>query len=428
MSFDTEIEIISSHLSNIIIRNTSNFLAKPPHTKFPYDLKPDCSVYDVKYEKDVLDAPVDLPRVDFVIEFKRGSDPFGDSSGQPVPFASPKGDALKNLGQLTAYAASILSAQYRTHMFMVFIMNDYARLIRWDHSGVVFTKPILFNTESYLFDFFIRYDFSDREARGHDITVCPASSDDVTSAKKNIPGWPAGECLDVTISNQHFIIPSPGPTPDIPVGRQTRVSLAYDKRNERKVFLKDSWRVLLDGIISEGDTYDILYQKKVPNIPSYLLSEDVGDATYHRSRTDIIVDDENFELSDYRPHWKLTSHRHYRIVLRTIGKKLEKFNCTREFVTAMSAALKGKTIIFLAVHLPNLTHIVAHEAAYGAGVLHRDISPGNILIFGEGERGDSDDENELRIDGGMLIDWDLSKVDCKNDKHSTTRRHARTVS
>ena len=260
---------------------------KLPNTKFPYDLKPDCSVYDVKY-KNAPDAAVDLHHVDFVIEFKRSSDPFGNSSEQPIPFACPRGGALSNLGQLTVYATSILSAQYRTHMFMVFIVKEYARLIRWDRSGAVFTEPIKFNEKSHLFDFFIRYDFSDREARGHDITVCPASSDDVKSAKGKTRGWPAGECLDVTISDKHFIIPSPAPTPNIPVGRWTRASLAYDKQEGRQVLLKDSWRVLLEGVTSEGDIYHILHQNKVPNIPTHLLSEDVGVTRYHRSQTDTV--------------------------------------------------------------------------------------------------------------------------------------------
>ncbi len=45
-------------------------------------------------------------------------------------FMKPKGPSRLVLGQLTAYAASILSARYHTHTFMVFIMKDYMRLIR----------------------------------------------------------------------------------------------------------------------------------------------------------------------------------------------------------------------------------------------------------------------------------------------------------
>ena len=65
----------------------------------------------------------------------------------------------------------------------------------------------------------------------------------------------------------------------------------------------------------------------------------------------------------------------------------------------MLAALRGKIIIFLAVCPPNLTHIIAYKAAYEASVLHRDISPGNILIFSKGEQGDSNNQHESTIDG-----------------------------
>jgi hypothetical protein len=175
-----------------------------------------------------------------------------------------------------------------------------------------------------------------------------------------------------------LIIPAPKSTPDISVGRWTRVSFAYHKHNGRRVLLKDSWRVLLKGVKPEGEIYRLLYEKRVPNIPSYLVADDVGNETYHRSRTDEIVDSQDFELRNHRPRWKLTPHRHYRIVLQTIGRQLKDFNCTREFVQAMYAALKGKMTIFLTFRLPNLTCIIAHQAAYSAGVLHRDISPGNI--------------------------------------------------
>jgi serine/threonine protein kinase len=72
-----------------------------------------------------------------------------------------------------------------------------------------------------------------------------------------------------------------------------------------------------------------------------------------------------------------------------------------------------------------LTHIVAHEAAYKIGILHRDISPGNILIVGQEELDDSDDPRKLEIKGGMLIDWDLSTVVNGN---GTARQYTRTVS
>ena len=60
-------------------------------------------------------------------------------------------------------------------------------------------------------------------------------------------------------------------------------------------------------------------------------------------------------------------------------------------------------------------HITAHQAAYKAGILHRDISAGNIMIVA----GHPD------ISYGMLIDWDHSKM---VKPITGARQHTRTVS
>ena len=73
----------------------------------------------------------------------------------------------------------------------------------------------------------------------------------------------------------------------------------------------------------------------------------------------------------------------------------------------------------LSVWKRSLTHISAHEAAYKAGVLHRDISAGNIMIV---------DKGEPNITGGILIDWDLCKIVNPEDKRTSARQFRRTVS
>ncbi|OBZ70715.1 hypothetical protein A0H81_09148 [Grifola frondosa] len=62
------------------------------------------------------------------------------------------------------------------------------------------------------------------------------------------------------------------------------------------------------------------------------------------------------------PDWRLRERSHMRFVVDTVGKSLDKFERTREFVEAMRDAIKG------------------HRLALEAGVLHRDVSVGNVMI------------------------------------------------
>jgi hypothetical protein len=321
-------------------------------------LKPDCSVYTKdKYKGKKLKFSL----VDFIIEFKKNTDPFVDPNSQPNspenlnPFVCSEGPGLLNLGQITAYATSILSAQYRTHTFMVFIVKDYARLLRWDRGGVVFTEQIFFNEDPLLFDFLIRYNAADSKVRGHDSTVKLPNDDEIKLAKAAVSELAgANSFLAVDISDRRYIIQGPETWPRIPVGRWTRPSFAYDVEGNCRVLLKDSWRVLLPDIEPEGDIYQQLHEQRVPNIPRCLLAGDVDadDAdTHHRSRTHDVI----CKLKTHH-YWDITPHRHYRIVLGTIGRKLTEFKYTKEFVSAMYAALKGEMTMFLAVRLRSLTH------------------------------------------------------------------------
>lgn len=138
-------------------------------------------------------------------------------------------------------------------------------------------------------------------------------------------------------AESRFIIPRPKAQPIAPVGRWTRSSIAYDIRNERRVYLKDSWRVSVKGIEAEGEIYRRLHEKEVPNIPPCLLAGDIGDF-HHRTRTHDHVTDKKGAHS----YWNLTPHRHYRIVLGVVGRRLEKFDHSKELVSAMHAALKGR--------------------------------------------------------------------------------------
>jgi len=54
---------------------------------------------------------------------------------------------------------------------------------------------------------------------------------------------------------------------------------------------------------------------------------------------------------------------------------------------------------------------LAHQAAVTAGILHRDLSPGNIIIVGG---------------RGFLIDWDFAKHTCTTSRHHFSQPPFRT--
>lgn len=434
--FSFQIDALTPHLSNLQIYCTSD-MEEQGKTDFPFKIKPDCSVF----AKGHSFRGTDSSAVELFIEFKRrhDDDPFvsklprprtsssdnTSSSPPPNPFMKVSRDARHTCGQITAYATSHMSAQYRTHVFFVLICKDYARLIRWDRSGAIVTDPIYYDEESHLFDFFIRLDHSPPNVRGQDTTVRLANPEDTKDAVKAVkeleelqksqtpllvvyvPNPAAGEEPPLL----QYIIASPSASPWIPVGRWTRTSIGYDIQRKRSIFMKDSWRLAIDGMLKEGDVYSKFKANAVPNVPRCSNSGDIGDDTYHSTQTDQI------ERTNWAPNYAydLTPHRHYRLILDDIGQPLDSFKCSRDMVRAVCAALIGKFFLSrVEVYLTELYTPVAHESAYKCGILHRDISPGNILI--------TSDNN---FDGGLLIDWDLCKD--LNSQVSGPRRAARTV-
>ncbi|KAH9018447.1 hypothetical protein EDB84DRAFT_1231509, partial [Lactarius hengduanensis] len=211
--------------------------------------------------------------------------------------------------------------QYRTHVFSVLIVKDYARLIRWDRSGAIVTAPIYYRRDPELLDFFTRYDQAERPARGHDGSVRSATPAEVQKAVHADDDFCTSQgLLVVTVPHQvgsscgEYIIKPPVARFYTPPGRATRTSIAYDIHKSRIVFFKDSWRVACDGIMREGELYKILNDAKIPNIPYCSASGDVGEDTYHFTRTHAgqFVDAPWALIS---PTHVFTPHRHHRLIL-----------------------------------------------------------------------------------------------------------------
>ena len=336
----------------MVLVKSSNLSDKTPYNAFPFHCHPDCAVFPSGSPVENYDAS----RVEFLVECKTvlSHDPFlqdpmpQSESARANPFMSDGPAARHVAGQITGYATQMLSAQYRTHAFTILVFKEFSRLIRWDRAGAIVTAPINHDDDPFLYDFLIRYDNASLETRGHDATVARLTEDNnkelMECARSVLELAETETLLSISIpdssqtASRSFIVHAPYAQADIPAGRWTRTEIAYDVQRKQRVLLKDSWRVSLPDITPEGIVYGMLHRKNVPNIPVCALGSDIGDG-FHCSQTNDFVG--NFLPYD-APHF--TPLRHYRLVLDTIGQKLEDFRSSKQMVRAVRAALRGKLI------------------------------------------------------------------------------------
>ncbi|KAG2073504.1 hypothetical protein BDR04DRAFT_950482, partial [Suillus decipiens] len=351
----------------------------------PFQVKPDVCMYS-----DETSAGCNMASIEVVIEFKwsQNHDAFHQCN-DGTSFLSQTEKGIDTLGQITSYTAAQLTAQYRTHTFSVLIIKDQARIIRWDSEGTVVTSPINYTTEPHLADFFYHYTKAFPELHGVDTSVMPVSDEESDHARQRLD-LDAKTCmLKVQVPTEDsslvaLIFPAPVAMGLLPVGHGTHTCPAYDPNKDRIVMLKDSWRVSLPHILPEGETYKQLKEANVVNVAMCIVCHDVPSIPQQ------LMQSVKFSSADWAcPHDTLTPHRHYHLVLDIVGEALKNFPRSHQLVEAVQDAL------------------LAHKDAYEkAGVLHRDLSIGNIVIF-HGK--------------GILIDWDLAKLVSTKGPRQTTR-------
>jgi hypothetical protein len=318
----------------------------------PFKIKLDCSVFANGHSFHGTDSFA----VELFIEFKRWQedDPFVLELPQPRmsrsdnitspsgynPFMRFSQESRNTCGQITAYATLHISTQYQTHIFFVLICGDYVRLIRWDHSGAIITHPIYYDDVPDLVNFFIRFNHSSASIQGHDTTVRVAKCEDTKDAVKVIKEFEELEksqlLLVASVSNptteesMEYVIAPPSASPWAPVGHWTRTSIGYDIQRKRSIFMKDSWRLIIKGVLKEGDIYLRFKANAVSNIPHCSNSGDIGNNTYHLMQTNQFIN-QNWNT---KYAYDFTPHCHYRLILDDIGQPLNSFKCSWDMAHA----------------------------------------------------------------------------------------------
>ncbi|PPQ90006.1 hypothetical protein CVT25_009644 [Psilocybe cyanescens] len=315
-------------------------------------------------------------------------------------------------GQIAAYAGVAMSMAFRTHFFSMLILGKYARLIRWDRRGAIVTNRFDYTKRPELiFTFYLRFGQLSLPQRGFDTSAVALDKinqvlpDKVAHAFDNYyqrswhkgakfghqnnltnePQKPANtlpffriavedRTLDKTES---FFIPAPvfRHTYLTPFARASRRFMAFldDPKDGKMCFLKDSWQEVSARTAPEADIYRKLHAKNVEHIASMRLG---GDVAGLETKTQVSFD----KLSHSGRYKKLGRMVCHRIILDTVARDLGTFTWCKVLLSCLADVVD------------------AAQQAYKAGVLHRDISAGNVMIVKDKET------KELR---GILIDWDM---------------------
>jgi hypothetical protein len=216
-----------------------------------------------------------------------------------------------------------------------------ARLIHWDRSGAVVSQSFSYVEQPWLASFFWKYAHSSRATRGVDESVITPTDADEAHVRRAR----AALQLDDDKPLFKFVIYNDeggdvsyyfGSKPwfkgnGSPTGRATRVFIVYDPMRDRCVLMKDTWRVSLDSMQTEGAIYKRLHAAGVSNIPRFLRGGDVT-SPFCRTRSHKFA--RQFDL-------RLRPHSHYRFTLDDIGRDLTSFTTTKELVETMAGALQG---------------------------------------------------------------------------------------
>ena len=223
-------------------------------------------------------------------------------------------------------------------------------------------------TNNHLAKFIWFYDNASPHTRGHDTSVERISDEHAeklvgydTAMEVRTRNHLHSHFCTMNISDrenadiQHLHLASfPPPYQRIsPFGQRTRTLQAFDLETKEFVFVKDYWRVVAAGMEKEGDIYSRLEQHNVPNIAPFGNGNDVRCSVWSKGSKKLVkklVLKPVQTRNEVCPKDKIKSHKRlekwtlYRMSLKVIGDGLEKFESTKQLVTAIADAMEGESL------------------------------------------------------------------------------------
>ncbi|KAL1705413.1 hypothetical protein EV121DRAFT_203747 [Schizophyllum commune] len=285
------------------------------------------------------------------------------------------------------------SVSERVSSFVLFVTEDYFRIIRADRDGLIVTERTKWGESEIsvrpqnLDNLICRLKGLTDAQLGFDLTTCSLLADEAENRERAIQALkrysrratpkPAEKlavykigvpCAEAQDNLRWFYTCGPESDPEGLRHRATRGYVAWDPVADSVVFIKDSWRSVGRDSLPEAEAIAQLNAENVEFAPKLICG---GDIPGHNTVTHEYVD-----ASWNKGRRKIHEPRvHHRFAVN-IGQPLWKFRSSK--------------------HLMQILHnaFTCHrQAVQRCRILHRDISPWNILW----------DETSGR---GILSDWD----------------------
>lgn len=300
-------------------------------------------------------------------------DPFDETYPDNEPVSIERRAVL---GQILSYAELVFKYQQRTCHYMVLFFSTSARIIRFDHSGIVATEKMPYSTHGQeLSTFLVRYARLGLTNKGHDPTAVRILPEDqlykdaLAHAQAVVEEHPddyAAKAFHDTLVNPEvswkmkvydeatdeyhwFLVGKPHFDAGGVAGRATRGYIALpltkddrgglevNKATSDFVYLKEAWRIDHVSLEKEGSVLEKLNKAKVQYVPTVLCHGDIpGQRTLSYEKWSTCVAE---EPKDGCP---LKAHRHYRMVVKEVGKPLAEFTTGLELLMAVYCCIIGE--------------------------------------------------------------------------------------
>lgn len=353
-------------------RNTSNS-AFEPDVAFRFHASEQSQAPTQPNLARIYDKPFQLDAIDIACLFYDDhSSPFRYDGEPLLSIENPKGADIR--GRLASLAQKHFEEQHRLFLWHIVLSPNQAHIIRWDRAGAVVSEGFNPTLDPWIFRLLWRYSQATPRQRGFDESARKSDDDHfkglfesaiiryrkACQGLKRVPfshehvdlgailSWPI---YKVDVPNgasavRPCLVGRPFYAAHSPVGRGTRVYVAYDLVTSQLQILKDAWRPEYEDRIPEHVAYKNMKKKSIEFVPEVICGGDIPSGPEEplqaTTTQDLAVEQESagWRRPCATTQIKFRKLVHYRI-LEDIALPLEQLNNSCELLMALRDIATG---------------------------------------------------------------------------------------